>query len=538
MPLTPENNGSRGLRLRGLTLVVLVAFAATSLALFFAAGKIGDDEERKLIQGRTAEAAALLGGVLANGLQASVSGLAQASRQPTTDAFTQAATVLTKASSAVAGAALLQRQGTGWEVLASSGDLPAKGSLLSGPRAALLNSLAGKPQTDVLQLAGGTSRLGLGLGAPSTAANQAVYVEYTVDPSRPLQVPGSQPFHELDAAVYAAATPVASKLILTTTKKLPLHGRTASAPVNTGGNPWLVVAKAKQPLSGTLANQVPLILLLATAVIGLAMAAVVEGVGRRRDYAMALVFERTSELRDSVQQLEQTQEALLASERLAALGQMAATVGHELRNPLGVLTNSMYLIRAATAGTADERLTRHLSTADREIAAATLIVSDLLEFARPRQANPIHVDVADLLEETLSVAPPATGIVARRDEIGDLPPVVADRDQLRQVLLNLLTNAYEAMPTGGTVELGARVSGDGVEVTVRDDGPGLDETTAQRLFEPFFSSKLKGTGLGLAVSKRIVESHRGTLRLANDDAGGCVATVWLPLAHVDVPAGA
>jgi signal transduction histidine kinase len=390
----------------------------------------------------------------------------------------------------------------------------------------------------VIRLPNGQSRLAIAVGPPTTAAGTFVYEEYTVDPSRPLPIGSTQPFHELNAALYAATTPQASKLLLATTTKLPLHGTTASAPVTSGGSPWVVVVAAKQPLSGTLADEVPLILLLATLVIGLAMAAVVEGVGRRRDYALGLVFDRTSELRQSVQQLEQTQEALLASERLAALGQMAATVGHELRNPLGVLTNSMYLIRAATAGTADERLNRHLSTADREIAAATLIVSDLLEFARPRAAAPRAVDVADLLEETLSVAPPASGIAATIDDVAGLPPVLADRDQLRQVLLNLLTNAYEAMQTGGSVRLSAQLCGDGIEVTVRDDGPGMDEATAQRVFEPFFSSKIKGTGLGLAVSKRIVESHGGSLSLDSAEGDGCTARVWLPLARVDAPAGA
>jgi signal transduction histidine kinase len=281
---------------------------------------------------------------------------------------------------------------------------------------------------------------------------------------------------------------------------------------------------------------VPRILTLVAVLIGAAMTIVVEIVGRRRDYAVSLVDERTTELQDSLRRLEDTQQALVSNERLAALGQMAATVGHELRNPLGVLTNSLYLIRNATSTGADDRLRRQLDTADREIAAATLIVSDLLEFSRPRAANPTAVNVTDLLIETVSVAPPPAGITVEYDD-SEVPTVMADRDQIRQVILNLLTNAYEAMPTGGTVRLAARVVKDSVEIAVSDTGVGMDEQTYARVFEPFFSSKTKGTGLGLAVSKRIVDKHDGTLTMTSEPGHGCTAMLRLPLSPAPVAVG-
>ncbi|HET9187008.1 MAG TPA: ATP-binding protein, partial [Acidothermaceae bacterium] len=250
---------------------------------------------------------------------------------------------------------------------------------------------------------------------------------------------------------------------------------------------------------------------------------------------LALVDERTAALRRSLDQLEHAQQAVVANERLAALGQMAATVGHELRNPLGVLTNSMYLIRRSTLATADDRLNRQLDTADREISAATLIVSDLLEFSRPRAANPTTVDVEGLLAEAVSVAPPPTGI--RVEQVGGgLPPVVADRDQIRQVILNLLTNAYEAMPDGGLVTVGGKKADDAVEIFVTDGGTGMDEQTRAQVFEPFFSKKIKGTGLGLAVSKRIAESHGGTLSITSEEGRGTTAVLALPLAPAAIGA--
>ena len=110
--------------------------------------------------------------------------------------------------------------------------------------------------------------------------------------------------------------------------------------------------------------------------------------------------------------------------------------------------------------------------------------------------------------------------------------VVADRDQLRQVILNLLTNAYDAMPTGGRVRLGSRMVDEGVEITVADTGMGMSAHTQEHVFTPFFSLKIKGTGLGLAVSKRIVDSHAGSLTMVSEEGQGCTAVIRLPDASV------
>ncbi len=166
-----------------------------------------------------------------------------------------------------------------------------------------------------------------------------------------------------------------------------------------------------------------------------------------------------------------------------------------------MLTNSLYLIRSKVSAASDDKLRRQLDTADREIAAATLIVSDLLEFSHPRTANPTSVDVAELLTEAATVAPPPTGIVI--EQADDLvPPGMADRDQIRQVI----------------------------------PGGGMDEQTREQVFEPFFSLKIKGTGLGLAVSKRIVETHSGTLRIASQPGQGTTALMRLPLSPAAVGA--
>ncbi len=520
------------LRVRGLTAMVLSIFVVAAAGLYVGANRISGDQEQRLLSERTAEVGELLSSALGTALQGSLVALATAAQQ-TPASFTRLAqSQITPPSTETI--ALIVRHGSTWTVQAAAGPALKPGQTISGPRMALIQSAGAKVNTTLFQgSTAGQSRLGAAIGPPLTASGTVVYVEAPVDPAKPTPLTKSEPFHELNAALYVGTKPIAGKLLLSTTSDLPLDGRTARSPIIVGASTWLVVASARQPLSGTLASNVPKILLLAVLLIGIAMTIVVEGVSRRRDYALSLVADRTAELRESVTQLEQTQQALVTNERLAALGQMAATVGHELRNPLGVLTNSMYLIRGAVSANADEKLRRQLDAADREISAATLIVSDLLEFSRPRTANPTSVDLAELLAEAVTVAPPATGLRVEQD--GNIvPPVSADRDQIRQVILNLLTNAYEAMPGGGVVRLGARIVDDTVEVVVTDTGIGMDEHTRAQVFEPFFSLKIKGTGLGLAVSKRIVEAHSGTLTMMSKEGEGCTAIMALPLTRAEV----
>ena len=505
--------------------VVLVTFVAIAIAMFATANRLADQQEHRLLQERTAEVALILSGSVGTSIQTSMTSLATAAHESPA-AFAAAAK---KASSSTMTIALLAQHGTSWVVQDVAGVGLHSGDTVIGPRQSFIDSVGEKIHSEIFPISPGQTRLAIALGAPATPAGTIVYEEYVVDPSKPLRVTESEPFHELNVALFVGSKVDPAKLVLSTASSLPLRGPVATSPVTIGGDTWLVAASARQPLAGDLTGSMPAILLTAILLIGLAMTALVEGMSRRRDYAVALVDERTAALRQSLDQLEQAQQALVANERLAALGQMAATVGHELRNPLGVLTNSLYLIRLATSATADDRLNRQLDTADREIAAATLIVSDLLEFSRPRTANPVSIDIVELLAEAVSVAPPPTGIEV--EQVSDaVPPVVADRDQIRQVVLNLLTNAYEAMPDGGVVQLGARMVNDTVEISVSDTGVGMDEQTRAQIFEPFFSKKIKGTGLGLAVSKRIANSHGGSLSISSREGEGSKAILSLPLA--------
>jgi signal transduction histidine kinase len=527
--------GFNKLRLRKLSVIVFVVFGVVAAGLFIGARRLSADSERRLLTERTAEVGGLLASTVDASLQTSLGLLATASRQSPA-AFAQAAK--DRLSSGGASAiALMSVRGSNWVVQSAAGAGFVPGQQLTGARLALVKSAGQKYGSDVIVVAPGTSRLALVAGPPLSPPGTVLYQEFVVDPSKPVKITQAQPFHELDVALYVGRRAEPAKLLISTSHNLPLTGHVASRPVPVGGGSWLLVAKARQPLAGTLASNVPKIVLVAVLLLGLAMAALVESVARRRDYALSLVAQRTADLEDSLSQLGRARDALVISERLAALGQMAATVGHELRNPLSVLTNSLYLIRKTSAADDDEKVRRQLDTADREVSAATLIVSDLLEFARPRAAEPSNLDVPELLAEAVSVAPPPSGITVEQD-LSPMPPIVTDRDQFRQVILNLLTNAYEAMPTGGTVRIVARVVDEAAEVAVSDTGIGMDEQTIAQVFEPFFSLKVKGTGLGLAVSKRMVESNGGTLNITARVDHGCTATMRLPMSLVGAGVGA
>jgi signal transduction histidine kinase len=513
---------------RWLPAAVLVLLVVAACAAFLTVRRAVDDQNGRILRERTGEIGLLLKSAVGT-IPASMSGLGVATRlgDSPAAAFLQEArrqTALARTESI----ALVRRSGGRSTVVAVAG-LPtlAAGDIITGPRAAAVDRAiaTGQPvATRVLGLGGGHV-IGFALGPPATAPGTAIYLQAPIDPAAAAQgqVASRRPFDDLSVVLYAAPRADASQLVLAT-GPARLHGQVARQEIAVGGRRWLLAAAARAPLVGTFANAVPWVIL----VVGLAIALLASGVlvvyQRRRDYALALVDVRTAELETSMRELHETQARLVFQERLAAIGQVAAAVGHELRNPLGVLTNTLYLLRSGLSDAETERLGRHLDRADREIGAAVVIVESLLEFARAREPLDEPVDLADLVAESLSVAPPPAGIEVVQVGLEAIDPVSADHQQLRQVLLNLLTNSYQAMGGEGVVTIAAERSAGGFELTVSDTGSGMDEDTANHAFDAFYTRKAKGIGLGLAVTKRIVEAHGGTIT-ARSQAG--VATTFV-----------
>lgn len=243
------------------------------------------------------------------------------------------------------------------------------------------------------------------------------------------------------------------------------------------------------------------------------------------------VRRRNQELKSALDELRSTQAALVQSERLAAVGRLAANVAHELRNPLMVMRNTTYFLdRLAVEGKLDspEVLRRYLTKIDAEIDRQSKIINDLLFFSRNRPRQLAEVDLNALLVETLMRVPLPESVQVIKDFCPSLDMLRADGDQLQQVFINLITNAVHAMPEGGTLTLITQTDGSNAVVHVRDTGVGISPTNQAQLFQPFFTTKEKGIGLGLTVSKSLVEGHRGAISVMSEEGHGTTFTVQLP----------
>jgi len=238
------------------------------------------------------------------------------------------------------------------------------------------------------------------------------------------------------------------------------------------------------------------------------------------------------DLRQSHDDLLDAQAELVRKTRMAAMGEIAAAVAHEARNPLGALTNCLQLLRGNPALTGEDA--ELLAIMQSECKRLNDIVSDFLTFGRPRPPQLAPLDLQELVEETWSLlkkddrCPASIGFECRFDPA--LPPVLGDRDQLRQVFWNLFLNAVQAMRDSGTLGVETHAMRAEIEVRVCDTGPGITPAVLERVFEPFVTTKSGGTGLGLAIVRRIVEDHRGRIDVGAHEGGGTCFVLSLPVA--------
>ena len=265
--------------------------------------------------------------------------------------------------------------------------------------------------------------------------------------------------------------------------------------------------------------------LLAAAAIGLVFLIIAlrtRGIRRRNALLQQLVTERTNEL-------EEAQELLLRKERLAVLGELAGSVAHELRNPLGAIKNSAYFLRL-THQLDNGKTKEHLGLIEREIERSNGIITELLDFGRSPTPRFRRVAMGEILDAALAaVTLPESIVLERLPEEGQLV-VEVDADQVERILVNLLRNAVQAMRDGGRLEVGCAEM-DGKAVTsVTDSGPGIPEENLTRIFEPLFTGKAKGIGLGLPVSLRYATLNRGGIEVESSPGEGATFRLVLPLA--------
>ena len=233
--------------------------------------------------------------------------------------------------------------------------------------------------------------------------------------------------------------------------------------------------------------------------------------------------------------LENAQERLIRQEKLAFLGQLAGSIGHELRNPLGIISNAIYFLKMALSD-ADVTIQDYLDLIGKRVAEADKIVSDLLNLSRNRSADLAPVQAKQLITDVLARHPVPETVTLSTNLADDLPALFVDAQQIQQVLSNLVINAYQAMPEGGALTLSAQLASQTAEaptpaivLAVRDTGAGMSSETLSKVFEPLYTTKTKGVGLGLAVSKNLVEINGGIIDVQSIPGQGATFIVTLPV---------
>ncbi len=240
---------------------------------------------------------------------------------------------------------------------------------------------------------------------------------------------------------------------------------------------------------------------------------------------------RTRELRRSYEELRAAQEELVKKEQLAAVGELAAVIAHEVRNPLAIIANAVAGLRRQAIRREDHDVL--LAILDEETSRLNRLVTDLLRYARPVNIQRSHIALADLLERALALA--STGTKTIRTELkmeAHEGRLWGDANLLRQVFDNLIDNAVQAMASGGVLTVRVRAAtedgADGLAVDIIDTGEGMDTQVRSRALDPFFTTRPSGTGLGLAIVDRIVDAHGGHLAIDSRAGEGTTVTVFLP----------
>ncbi|MEA3386206.1 MAG: ATP-binding protein [Thermodesulfobacteriota bacterium] len=257
-----------------------------------------------------------------------------------------------------------------------------------------------------------------------------------------------------------------------------------------------------------------------------------EELAKHRDHLEELVKERTRDL-------ETAQKELIKREKLSVLGQLTATVSHEIRNPLGVIRSSTFYLQRKL-GHADKKITKHLNRVEKHVDLCNSIVNELLEYTRGRHSEATQGKINTWLEKVMDEITIPENIALVTEYSPDLPMVHFDRNKMHRVVFNLVNNALHAVtarhdslnekqgPYQPQVKVSTSFADNGIHIDVADNGIGMDHKTASQAFEPLFTTSARGTGLGLAIVQKIVEEHNGHISLDSTPNRGTKVTLVIP----------
>jgi PAS domain S-box-containing protein len=242
-----------------------------------------------------------------------------------------------------------------------------------------------------------------------------------------------------------------------------------------------------------------------------------------KDYAQHL----EEKVQERTKQLKETQQQLVKSERLAAIGELAAMIGHDLRNPLTGIAVATYYLKTRFGSKIDSKSKEMLRTIEKDIENSNKIINDLLEYSREMKLDLNESNPRSIVEEALSaVRIPVKVHVADLTKV--TPKIKVDTDRIKRAFINMIKNTVDAMPEGGILTIESRESKVGLEITFSDTGMGMSEETLKNLYRPLFTTKAKGMGFGLPICKRFIEAHGGKISARSTIGKGSMFTVTLP----------
>jgi PAS domain S-box-containing protein len=239
------------------------------------------------------------------------------------------------------------------------------------------------------------------------------------------------------------------------------------------------------------------------------------------EHLQELVDIRTKDLTDA-------QDQLVRKERLAILGQLAGGISHELRNPLGAINNAVYYLNMVLENPSDE-VKESLDIIRKEVSTSNNIITSLLDFARPYTPIMKPIDTNEIISSVLDRIAPPPNITVEFDPVEDLPRSMGDPDKIKQALVNIVQNAYQAMSDGGNLRISVALGDPGqIEILISDTGVGMSEDVLAKIFEPLFTTKAKGIGLGLSLTKTLIEMNKGIINVTTKEGEGSTFIITLP----------
>ncbi len=498
-----------------LTLSVVLVLAVVSVVGFVLTKRNTDQQEQALLQSNTGQAAAYVSEIfsgIADDLTSAAAIVTSTNGSPT--AFEKA-----EPSQAPLVLLLVRKTGADYVVSAGSGSGFQPGQALQGAALSTVAQAGAKFNAGPVTYNGKLSTARFAIGAPAVPAGLVIYEQFSVNPFTATPVTTGKPFAQLKVALYGAGPISTNNLLVSTSSSLPLTGSVARSTATVGTSEWTLVAVARSPFIGGFARSSSTIVLVLGLVMALLVAIAIEALVRRQRYAEALVEERTQELTKS-------QAALVRRERLSAVGEMATVIGHELRNPLGAAINLLFLARNRVADHDDPELNGYLDRAERETNRAAALCEDLTSYMREREPVFVNLNLGAVVADVLESTPPPPGVEVSVEDNGVI--LQADGAQFTQMLTNVISNAYEAMPDGGSLRIAGSESDAFVQVTLEDTGVGIDPAVAGQIMEPFFTTKPVGTGLGLAIVQRFTAGHGGNIVIESGAVSGARVTIQLP----------